>query len=588
MSQKPVVIIGAGPSGLAAANELVRQGIQSIVLEKSNTVGGISRTEVYMGYGFDIGGHRFYTRIQQIQQTWQEMLPDEFAKVFRLSRIYFNGRFFNYPLDLLNAFLNIGLMESFLILLSYMKARIRPFPEEKNFEQWVANNFGYRLHKTFFQSYTEKVWGIPCSEIQADWAVQRIRKLSLMTALSNALFGRQDTRTLVDEFWYPVKGSGMMWERFREVIETGGGEIMLNTEAVSLKCGDGIIESIEGVSNDSHFEIPVEHVISSMPLPELIGMMKPDAPNHVREASAKLAYRAFIMVGLIVNKRDVFPDQWIYVHSPRVKVGRLQNFKNWSASMVPDPETTSVGMEYFCSEGDELWKMPDADLLDLASKELEELGLAKARDIKDGIVIRQPKAYPIYDYGYDDQLRAIRPYLEGIDNLQTIGRNGIHRYNNMDHSVLMGILAARNVSGENHDLWNINEEKEYLEQSEKSNLDQKITEDIIKKTFARIDKLAFATAVGAVSGLIPFIATIWLLIKGGEVVGPNLQLLSQYFIGYTVSVKGAFISFIYSFVWGFLFGWLFSYLRNFFFAYYIYRVKKKAAFLSLKDFFDYM
>lgn len=588
MNQRPVVIIGAGPAGLTAAHTLVKQGIRPVVLEASNTVGGISRSEIYKGYRFDVGGHRFFTRNEKIQRLWQEMLADDFIRVSRLSRIYFNNRFFNYPLDAVNAFVNLGWVESLLILLSYMKARMGPSLEAKNFEQWMINHFGYRLHKTFFQSYTEKVWGLPCNEIQADWAAQRIRKLSLMTALSNALFGSEHTRTLVNEFRYPTKGSGMMWERFKEGVEKGGGEVLLNARAVSLTCSNGNIKSVQGMGSDGRFDIPAGHVISSIPLPELIGMLKPVVPDPVFEACQKLAYRAFMMAGLIINKRDVFPDQWIYIHSPGVKVGRIQNYKNWSTAMVPDTETTSVGMEYFCSEGDTLWKMPDADFLKLASQELEEIGLAKTDTVTDGMVIRQPRAYPLYNRGYDGHLKAIRSFLDGIDNLMTIGRNGIHRYNNMDHSVLMGMLAAHNILGESHDLWDVNDEQEYLEQKKGAISNQEIAEDIIKKTFARMDKFALAIATGAVCGLIPFIATLWLLIKGGEVVGPNLRLLSQYFIGYTVSVKGAFIALMYSFLWGFLFGWLFAYLRNFFFAYIIYRARKKAAAVSLKDFFEYL
>jgi hypothetical protein len=292
-------------------------------------------------------------------------------------------------------------------------------------------------------------------------------------------------------------------------------------------------------------------------------------------------------VALIVDKNDLFPDQWIYIHSPDARVGRIQNFKNWSAAMVPDPNRTSVGMEYFCTEGDETWIIPDDEFIAMASGELAQLGLVEATDVIDGLVVRQPNAYPIYDHEYSENLRVIRGYLDSIANLQTIGRNGMHRYNNMDHSMLTGMLAAENVLGAKHDLWEVNEEEEYLEEDKKVRDEQRLLERVLVRTFARMDKLAFAAAIGSVSGLLFFLATMWLIVKGGEVVGPNLRLLGQYFLGYTVSVKGAFIAFGYSFFWGFLFGWLFAYLRNFLLALYIYSARKKAELLTLRDFFDH-
>jgi protoporphyrinogen oxidase len=588
MSNEPVVIIGAGPAGLAAAYELIKLGIQPIVLEKADKVGGIARTEIYKGYYFDIGGHRFFTKIENINQLWQEMLGEDFLKVPRLSRIYYHGCFFNYPLTFFNALSNLGVIESLLILLSYFKARFCPYPEEETFEQWVSNRFGFRLYKTFFQTYTEKVWGIPCHKIRAEWAAQRIKGLSLIVAVSNALFGIQKAKSLISEFYYPLTGPGMMWQRFQEAVEAGGGQVRLTRKVVSLKRENGCIASVTCIEGNKIMEIPARQVISSMPITTLVALLDPKAPDEVLEASRKLSYRAFIIVGLIVNKKDLFPDQWIYVHSPDVRAGRIQNFKNWSAAMVPDPEKTSVGMEYFCNQGDEIWTMSNAELIDLASRELSELGLAEIDDIIDGFVVRQPNAYPIYDHEYNKRLKVIRDFLGAIDNLQTIGRSGMHRYNNMDHSMHTGMLAAQNIAGANHDPWEVNEGKEYLEEDKKAEAGQPVRERVLIQAFARIDKLAFATAVGSVSGLLIFLTTIWLVIKGGEVVGPNLRLLAQYFIGYTVTVKGAFIAFGYSFVWGFLFAWLFAYLRNLFFALYVYRVKKKAELLSLWDFFDHL
>ena len=586
MSDKSVVIIGGGPAGLSAAYECVKEGIKPVVLERADKVGGIARTETYKGYHFDIGGHRFFTKIEEINRLWHEMLGEDFLKVGRMSRIYYRGRFFNYPLGFANALMNLGLVESSLIMLSYLKAQIWSHPQEENFEQWVSNRFGRRLYQTFFQTYTEKVWGTPCQKIRADWAAQRIKGLSLIVAVSNALFGVQRVKTLINEFRYPLRGPGMMWQRFQDAIEANGGTVRVNTDAVGLRHEDGRVVSVNYSDGGEPVAIPADEVISSIPITRLVALLDPAAPRHVLDAATSLSYRAFVLVGLIVDRETLFPDQWIYVHSPDVRVGRIQNLKNWSAAMVPDPKKTSVAMEYFCNEYDETWTMLDTDLIKLASEELSRLGLADTDDILDGFVIRQPKAYPVYDDAYKEQLMVIRDFLATFDNLQTVGRNGMHRYNNMDHSMLTGMLAARNLSGENHDLWEIGEQEEYLEADEKAKGKRLVPARVLTKTFARIDKLAFATAIGSVSGMLMFLATIWLIIKGGAMVGPTLRLLSVYFVGYSVTVKGAFIAFGYSFFCGFLFGWLFAYLRNLFLAFYVYRAKKKAELLSLRDFFD--
>lgn len=587
MNNKPVVIIGAGPAGLAAAYELSKEGIQPFVIEKAGTVGGIARTETYKGYHFDIGGHRFFTKMEEINQLWYEMLGDDFLEVSRMSRIYYGGRFYNYPLRIFNTLFNLGILESLLILLSFFKMQIKPYTEEVNFEQWVSNRFGKRLFRTFFKIYTEKVWGIPCYQISSEWAAQRIKGLSLIAAISNALLGVQNAKSLISTFNYPLKGPGMMWQRFRETIETNGGQVRLNSEAIRLRHDSGRIISVLHHKDGVTEEILNGHVISSIPINQLATMLEPKAPDKVLEAAQKLNYRAFIIVMLILNKKDLFPDQWIYIHSPEVKVGRIQNFKNWSAAMVPDSEKTSIGMEYFCNVGDEIWRKPDIKLADMASRELSVVGLAEIGDVTDTLVIRQPYAYPIYDRDYDSHLKVVLDYVRTIDNLQTIGRNGMHRYNNMDHSMLTGIKAAQNVMGANNDLWRINDKDEYHEEDNKVQVRLVLTEKILNPAFARMDKLGFATAIGSVSGLFFFIATIYLLIRGDSVLNPYFKLLSEYFIGYTLSVKGSFIAFGYSFVWGFLFGWLFSYLRNLLFAFYIYWIRKKSDILTIRDFFDY-
>ncbi len=465
MEHRPVVIIGAGPAGLTASYQLAKWSIRPVLVEKSNHVGGLARTENYKGYRFDIGGHRFFTHLEQVEKLWQEVLGEEFIKVPRLSRIYYQGRYFNYPLNISNTLANLGVVESLLILLSYFRAKGRPSPEEKTFEDWVINRFGQRLYQKFFKTYTEKVWGIPCDTIQADWAAQRIKGLSLRTVVSNALFGNNHhhAKTLIHEFHYPIWGPGTMWQRFRELMEELGGVTHFNSEVVRLKRSGHRIEEVSLRQGEKTLTIPGENFISSIPLTELVFRLDPSAPEEVLEAARHLTYRSFVLVGLIINRRDLFPDQWIYVHNPDVRVGRIQNFRNWSSRMVPAPEKTSLGMEYFCTEGDDIWRTPDRELVKLARKELTHLEVVKANEVDEGVVFRQPKAYPVYDQDYHLHLQVIQNFLSTIENLQTIGRNGLHRYNNQDHSMLTGMLAAENILGAKHDLWKLSKSQEYLE-----------------------------------------------------------------------------------------------------------------------------
>ncbi|MBD2578577.1 NAD(P)/FAD-dependent oxidoreductase [Oscillatoria sp. FACHB-1406] len=461
-----VAIVGAGPAGLTAAYELAKQGIHLLVVERDDKVGGIARTEIYKGYRFDIGGHRFYTKVGEVQQLWLEVLGDEFIQVPRLSRIYYRGKFFDYPLSFANTLSNLGLGTSAAIVLSYIKAKIQAFikrPEPETFEEWVTHCFGRRLYETFFKTYTEKVWGIPCNKISAEWAIQRIKGLSLKQAVINALFGTNNTKTLIKKFDYPILGPGMMWERFTEAVEKLGGDVWLDTGVIRVKHHQQRIESMEVDRNGEVVEVKAEHFISSMPVTALVRCLDPRPPEPILEAARSLKYRAFIIVALIIDAPNLFPDNWIYIHSPEVTVGRIQNFKNWSPAMVPDPNKTCLGMEYFCDEGDDLWNLSNEKLLELATKEIGILGLAKSAKVEDGTVLRQPKAYPVYDRNYRQHLQVLQDYLAGFDNLQTVGRNGMHRYNNQDHSMLTGLLAAKNIIGEKHDLWQVNVERSYYE-----------------------------------------------------------------------------------------------------------------------------
>ncbi|NJO44560.1 MAG: NAD(P)/FAD-dependent oxidoreductase [Oscillatoriales cyanobacterium RM2_1_1] len=462
------VIIGAGPAGLTAAYELTKNGVYPLVLEAASQVGGISRTEIYKGYRFDIGGHRFFTKVDIVNQLWREVLTDDFIQVPRMSRIYYQNKFYDYPLSIFNTLTNLGLVESALILLSYLKAKakakLRPGLEPETFEDWVTKGFGARLYRTFFKTYTEKVWGIPCNKIEAEWAAQRIKGLSLKKAVINALFGSNDTKTLIKEFDYPRLGPGMMWERFQEKVDANGGQVSLNTPVVTIKRNGHHITEIMAEQDGQPMGLTADHFISSMPITALVNRLDPLPPREVLDAARALSYRDFLIVALVIDKPDLFPDNWIYIHSPEAKVGRIQNFKNWSPEMVPDLSKTCIGMEYFCSVGDAIWEASDTELLDLATHEIETLGLAKAKDVEDGTIIRQPKAYPVYDREYRQHLQVIQDYLAQFDNLQTVGRNGMHRYNNQDHSMLTGYLAARNLLGEHHDLWNVNLERSYHEE----------------------------------------------------------------------------------------------------------------------------
>jgi protoporphyrinogen oxidase len=470
---RKVVIMGAGPAGLTAAWELSGHGIHCEVLEADPyEVGGIARTASYHGFRFDIGGHRFFTKSDEVRRVWREILdPEDWLSVPRMSRIYYNGKFFSYPLKAFDALTKLGVVTAFFCVMSYLYARAIPRKDERSFEDWIVNRFGQRLYRIFFKTYTEKVWGMPCAEISADWAAQRIKGLSLTSAIRNALRvgsrggDKAVIKTLIDRFDYPKHGPGMMWERAAEIIQKRDSILHMGSPVVRLEHHDGLLRTVTARNGTGDFLVTGTDFISTLPIRTLVEMLDPPAPEHIRAAADALRYRDFLTVVLVLDRVDVFPDNWIYIHDPSVQLGRVQNFKNWSPFMVPDPTRTALGLEYFCNEGDGLWETPDAELLALGARELAQIGLCQASEVIDGTVVRMPKAYPVYDGGYKDHVALVREWLrEHLTNLQLVGRNGMHKYNNQDHSMMAALLAARNILGEQWDPWQVNTDAEYHEE----------------------------------------------------------------------------------------------------------------------------
>ena len=472
------VIVGAGPAGLTAAYELSRQNQPVVVLEGDpDYIGGISRTVNYKGFRFDIGGHRFFSKSREVEDLWTAVGGQDMLDRPRSSRIYYRGQFFTYPLKPFEALSKLGVIESILCVLSFLKARLRPTPNPKTFEDWVVNQFGERLFRIFFKTYTEKVWGMSCNEISADWAAQRIKGLSLGSAIKHAFLSwrkprnkdrKQVVKTLIDTFRYPRLGPGMMWESFAQRIREFGGEVLLGRRVVDCRF-DSDLDLWVVTTRDregSTEQFLGEHMVSSMPVRELIAQLKPPLSEDAIRAAQSLRYRDFLTVGLIVRDQGRFSDNWIYIHDPSVRVGRVQNYKSWSPEMVPDPAFCSYGLEYFCFEGDHLWNAPDADLIALAKKEIHRIDLADPADVVDGCVIRQRKAYPVYDDSYQQHVDTIRCVLERtFPTLHLVGRNGMHKYNNQDHAMMTALLTAKNIlAGElRYDVWAVNQDAEYHE-----------------------------------------------------------------------------------------------------------------------------
>ncbi|WP_085808701.1 NAD(P)/FAD-dependent oxidoreductase [Sphingomonas sp. TZW2008] len=472
-----VAIIGAGPAGLTAAYLLGKAGYLVTMIEKDpRYVGGISRTVEHEGYRFDIGGHRFFSKSKDVVDLWNEILPDDFIERPRMSRIYYEGKFYSYPLRAFEALWNLGIWRSALCMASFAKAKLLPNTRVKSFEDWTVNAFGWKLYSIFFKTYTEKVWGMPCDAMSADWAAQRIKGLSLWGAVTDGLkrsLGLNKrpndgmaVKTLLESFRYPRLGPGMMWEAARDHVIAHGNHVLMGHQLKQLAFND-VTQRWTVTASDGDggtVAINAAHVISSAPMRELASRLHP-LPATLPEA-ANLKYRDFLTVALMIRSPDLFPDNWIYIHDSKVKVGRVQNFRSWSPEMVPDPEVACVGLEYFCFEGDGLWSSSDADLVALATREMAQLGLCDADQVVGGTVVRQEKAYPVYDEDYAANVEALRREIEArYPTLHCVGRNGMHRYNNQDHAMMTAMLTVRNIAAgaRVYDIWAVNEDAEYHE-----------------------------------------------------------------------------------------------------------------------------
>jgi len=491
VTEKPeVVVIGAGPAGLTAGWELVKRDVPVTIIEGDSVVGGISRTAQRDGWRFDIGGHRFFTKVPEVEKLWHEILPDaDFLLRPRSSRIYYDSKFFDYPLKATNALGNLGLIEAARCIGSYAAARVRPPADQSNYENWLVARFGWRLYRTFFKTYTEKLWGVQVSEMPSDWAAQRIKSLSMTNAIVNAVLPKRNQKeitSLIEEFQYPKFGPGMMWETATDKIVKQGGRVIFEEKVRKIHHADGRATGVTTVVTGgygpgagapessrtdvgSEYQYTGDEFISTMPFSSLVRVMDPPAPEHVLAAANALKYRDFLTVALVVPESAGFPDNWIYIHSPTVKVGRIQNFASWSPYLVKDGKTC-LGLEYFVFEGDETWSASDEELIRLGTRELVELGLIRASQVEQGFVVRMPKAYPYYDMDYKKNVDVIRAWLaENAPNVHPVGRNGMHRYNNQDHSMLTAMLTVENiVDGTRHDVWEVNVEEDYHEEVSKN------------------------------------------------------------------------------------------------------------------------
>lgn len=467
---EPIYILGAGPAGLAAAYTLTQQGQPVVVVERDSQVGGLAKSFEYKGFILDYGPHRFYTKLAPVLHLWNQVLGREQVTVNRLTRIYYGGKYFSYPLKAKQVLFALGWVETLRILTSYMIAHLAPNRKPKNFAEWVSNKFGQRLFEIFFEGYTEKLWGISCTEISADWAAQRIKGLSLFQAIRNAILGNNGKiKNLVDQFQFPRLGSGQLYEKIADTLAQNHQSLLLNTEVVQVHHDNFKVThvTLRNRQTQEQKTVACGGVISSIPITHLVKQIQSPPPQRVIHAAQSLKFRNTILVYLIVEGENLFPDNWLYINDPRVQLGRVTNFANWSSQMLPNSHQTPLCCEYWCNFEDDLWQCPEDELRIIAEQELRKVGLLKDEKIADGFVIRLPRTYPIYAGNYQVALTEIQSYLQAFQNLQVVGRYGAFKYNNQDHSLLMGILAAENViTPGKHNLWAVNSDSEYVEEAD--------------------------------------------------------------------------------------------------------------------------
>lgn len=464
MDVKRVAVIGAGPAGITAAYELAKSGVEVEVFEASPQVGGLAKTIDLWNQKVDLGPHRFFSSDTRVNKLWLELAKGEYEMVNRLTRIYYKNKFYYYPLKPFDALKNLGIFEAAACVASFAKQQITPVKENGSFENWVVKRFGRRLFEIFFKTYTEKLWGIPCTTLDADFAAQRIKKLNLYEAIKNALIGGKGNKhkTLVDQFAYPKGGSGMIYANMETFINANKGKVHLNAPVKRVITVNGVAKSIELEDGTvKHFD----HIISSMPISLLVTRL-PEVPEEIKAAAHSLKFRNTILVYLNVHAKDLFPDNWLYVHSNELQMGRLTNFRNWVPELYGKEETSIMVLEYWCYDEDKMWSADNNELIELAKKELRATGLIGDAHISEGHVHRIQRCYPVYDNGYKDRLKPVEDYLSSVKNLSVIGRYGAFKYNNQDHSILMGLLAAENIlKGTNHNLWEINTDYENYQES---------------------------------------------------------------------------------------------------------------------------
>lgn len=459
---KHVAVIGAGPAGLTAAYELRRAGVEVTLFEASSQVGGMAKSIELWGQIVDLGPHRFFSNDRRVNEFWLNAVDFEYQMVNRLTRIYYKNRFFSYPIEIINALIGLGIIEAFRCVASFVAIRILPKKDESKFDNWVINRFGERLFEIFFKSYSEKLWGIKCADLDAEFAAQRIKKLSLYEAIKNALTSKKKTihRTLVDEFAYPRWGAGDVYLKLADKFKAEGGKLLLNTPVSDIKLDGDQVQIFAAGAGLFTFD----HVISTMPLTLLI--QKIGGPTEIIESTKQLKFRNTILVYLKVEGKNPFPDQWIYVHAENLRTGRITNFRNWNEAISKGQTSHIVCLEYWCYEEDEIWNSEDSTLISLAMMELYSTKLVESESISDGFVQRVPKCYPVYSSGYREILVPIQEYLNTVERITPIGRYGSFKYNNQDHSILMGLLAAQNLlGGDQSNLWSVNTDYEYQESS---------------------------------------------------------------------------------------------------------------------------